>query len=61
MDNQKLSYKEKQRLYETINKERGKMVWVSKEKGDIKGRTYVKKEEELKELFKKKDEEENNG
>lgn len=45
-------YKEKQRYYERINKERGSWFWMSREKGDIKGRTYIKKREELLKLAK---------
>lgn len=40
------TYKEKQRKYEEMYKNRGKVVWVSKEpnNGIIKGRTYINKE-----------------
>lgn len=54
-----MDYKEKQKMYKKMYKERGKFVWISKEKGDIKGRTFVKKEQE-KEVTKKQ-EEVNNG
>jgi len=50
-------YKEKQKEFRRINKERGSWVFISKAKGDIKGRTYIKKNEELKELTKKLDKE----
>lgn len=43
-------YKEKQKEFRRINKERGSWVFISKTKGDIKGRTYVKKMQELKRL-----------
>ena len=44
----KNDYKEKQKMYKRMYKERGKMVWVSKERGDLKGRTFVKEKEEEK-------------
>lgn len=53
----KEDYKEKQKEFRRINKERGSWVFISKAKGDIKGRTYIKKNEELKELTKKLDKE----
>lgn len=59
-----MDYKEKQKMYRDLYKQRGKTVWVSKEKGDIKGRTFVKKEEELRKLVTKQLDEkdgENNG
>ena len=60
-----MDYKEKQKEFRRINKERGSWIWISREKGDIKGRTYVKKMEELKRLEKEQldldKEEVNNG
>ena len=60
-----MDYKEKQKMYRDMYKQSGKIVWVSREKGDIKGRTYVKKDEELKkltaELDKKKEEDKKNN
>ena len=55
-----MDYKEKQKEFRRINKERGSWVWISREKGDIKGRTYVKKMEELKRLEKEQLDKENN-
>lgn len=40
-------YKEKQKYYKKMNKERGSWLWMSKEKGDVKGRTYNKRREEF--------------
>lgn len=48
-------YREKQKMYKQLNKERGKYLWVSREKGDIKGRTYIKKDEELRKMFEEHD------
>ena len=45
-------YKEKQQYYKRMRKESGSWFWMSKEKGDLKGRTYIKQREELLKLAK---------
>ena len=42
------SYKEQQKFYRNLYKNRGKLVWLSKDPKNtiIKGRTYIKKEDE---------------
>ena len=42
------SYKEQQKFYRNLYKNRGRLVWLSKDPKNpiIKGRTYVKKNEE---------------
>lgn len=57
-----MDYKEKQKEFRRINKERGSYIFISKERGDIKGRTYIKRIEELKRLEKEQlDKEEKNN
>lgn len=44
-----MDYKEKQKHFKTLNKERGRLIFVSREKGDIKGRTYIKPKSKIEE------------
>lgn len=46
-----MDYKEKQKLYKRLNKERGSILWMSRVPGDIKGRTYTKEQKELDKQF----------
>ena len=41
-----MDYKEKQKHFKMLNKSRVRIVWMSKEPGDLKGRTYIKKDKD---------------
>lgn len=47
------SFKDKQNHYKRLFKERGKYSWVSKQHGDLKGRTLVKPKDKVKEVKEK--------
>lgn len=43
-----MDYKEKQKHFKMLNKSRVRTIWMSKEPGDLKGRTYIKKDKDKK-------------
>ena len=43
-----MDYKEKQKHFKMLNKSGVRIVWMSKEPGDLKGRTYIKKDKDKK-------------